>query len=86
MMATHFSLRISPSPSLKVVISVSKKVSKLAVTRNLVKRRVRAVLRPLLSSLKPASYLFIARSGAETIKGKALEQEFSKLLAPSSLR
>ncbi len=67
-----------PSPEPKLVISVSKKVAKKAVTRNLVKRRVRAVVRNM--SLKPAKYLFIARAGSENVKGKDLEEELLRII------
>ena len=78
---SHFSLRFSPSSELKLIISVSKKVSKKAVVRNLIKRRVRAVFKDMKP--KPGTYLIIARAGAEIVKGKELEQELSKLMAAS---
>lgn len=78
-----FSLRITPSTEFEWVISVSKKVSKKATIRNLVKRRVRAVLRDLSPSLTPAKYLLVARSGAELVKGAELRQELAALLKKS---
>ena len=75
---SNFSYRFSPAPETKAVISVSKKAAKLAVTRNLIKRRVRAVLRDL--SLEPGTHLLIARAGAEKVKGAALEKELRELL------
>ncbi|MBX4206256.1 ribonuclease P protein component [Candidatus Parcubacteria bacterium] len=77
---THFSLRTSLGNEAKLIISVSKKVAKKAVTRNLIKRRVRAAFRPLARKLKPATYMFIARAGAEEVKGEALERELAELL------
>lgn len=74
----HFSLRITSSDTLKVIISVSKKVSKKAVIRNKIKRRVRAALRNL--DLKPRTYLIIAKSGAEDLKGEELKNELFKLI------
>ncbi|MEK7227514.1 MAG: ribonuclease P protein component [Patescibacteria group bacterium] len=73
-----FSLKVKPSSELKTIISVSKKVSKKAVIRNTVKRRVRAVLRDL--KLKPATYVFIAKPGAENLKGKTLESELIRII------
>jgi ribonuclease P protein component len=77
---SHFSLRYSPSEELKLIISVSKKVAKKAVDRNLIKRRVRAILRKPSPLLKPGTYLFITRSGALDIKGEALKSELEELL------
>lgn len=76
----HFSLRFSKAEEIKLIISVSKKVAKKAVTRNLIKRRVRAVFRAL-PNLRVGSYMVIARSGSENIKGKELESELSKLIS-----
>lgn len=76
----HFSLRTSPADRPKLIISVSKKTAKKAVTRNLVKRRVRAVVRPLLPKLTPKTYLLVARPGAENLKGALLKQELAELL------
>ncbi len=81
---SHFSLRISPSEKPKLIISVSKKVAKKAVTRNLVKRRVRAVFRSINPRI--GTYLIIARAGADAVKGEELEHELSKLLATSPKR
>jgi ribonuclease P protein component len=78
-MTTHFSLRVSPSSHTEMIISVSKKVAKKAVVRNLIKRRVRAVMRGFLPDLKPASYLLIALSGAQEVKGQALREELAQL-------
>ncbi|HEY4528516.1 MAG TPA: ribonuclease P protein component [Candidatus Paceibacterota bacterium] len=74
----HLSLRATPSPQTKVIISISKKNYKLAVTRNRVKRRIRAIMQKM--TLKPAKYLIIVRSGAENIKGKELEMELNKII------
>jgi ribonuclease P protein component len=76
----HFSLRTSLSDRPKLIISVSKKVAKKAVTRNLIKRRVRAVVKPLLPKLPPKAYLLVARPGAEEIRGAALKEELAELL------
>ena len=75
----HFSLRKSGSDKTRVIISVSKKISKKAVERNRVKRRVRAYMRGLSKKLEPGSYLIIAKPGAGEIKGKILENELKML-------
>lgn len=77
----HFYLLVKPNPEkAKVVISVSKKVSKKAVTRNLIRRRVRPVVKEWLSSLKPGEYFIVAKPGAEKIKGKELESVLKSLV------
>lgn len=76
----HFYLRISPSDTTEVIISISKKVAKKAVERNTIKRRVRAVMRNILKSLKPATYLVVAKVGAGEVSGEELKAELKKLL------
>lgn len=76
----HFSLRVSPAEEAGFIISVSKKTAKQAVTRNRIKRRLRAALAPYRATLKPASYLIIAHRGAESIRSEALRQELAILL------
>lgn len=76
-----FVLRISPSEKVEFVISVSKKVAKKAVTRNLIRRRLRPVLREL--KLSPAKYLIVAKPGAEKLKGEALKSELAMLFKKS---
>lgn len=73
----HFSLRATPEDTKGVVISVSKKVAKHAVTRNLIKRRVRAVLREMVPP--PSRGLLIARAGAAQVKGQELTNELKSL-------
>jgi len=85
----HFYLRVKPALTTRVIISVSKKISKKAVTRNTVRRRLRPIMREFVSRLKPATYFIVAKPGAEKIKGKALENELKSLvinclLAPPS--
>ena len=76
----HFYLRLSASDKVEIIISISKKVSKHAVTRNTVKRRVRAVMRGLVKDLKPGIYMIVAKAGAESIKGKELETEIRGII------
>ena len=73
----HFSLRKTRGEAASLIISVSKKISKKAVTRNLIKRRVRAAARNL--GVEGKGFLLIARAGAEGIKGKELEAELKLL-------
>jgi len=78
-MPPHFSLRVSSSPEFKVIVSVSKKVCKLAVERNTVRRRVKAVMINLKKDLKPGLYHFSAKSGSIEVLGKELEGEIRGL-------
>ena len=75
----HFSLRTSPAETLQVVISVSKKVSKKAVVRNTIRRRIRPLLKAMTMNLKPQAHLLIVRPGSEMLKGEALRQELALL-------
>ncbi|KKU50271.1 MAG: ribonuclease P protein component [Candidatus Zambryskibacteria bacterium RIFCSPHIGHO2_12_FULL_48_10] len=77
---SHFSVKFVKGEKKGVVISVSKKISKKAVTRNTIKRRVRAVLRDLEKKQELTSFLIIARPGAENIKGDELKKELKALL------
>lgn len=76
----HFYLLVKPSSEdVKVIISVSKKVSKKAVTRNLVRRRVRPLVKEFIPLLKKGEYFVVAKPGAEKIKGNALKVEVAEL-------
>ena len=77
-----FYLRTTPNEEVKVLISVSKKVSKSAVVRNRIKRRVRPIIKKFIPSLKPANYFLVAKPGAEKIKGKELESQIEKIIRP----
>lgn len=76
----HFYLRVTPADKVVLIISVSKKISKKAVIRNRIRRRVRPVLQKLIYDLKPATYFIIAKPGAEEIKGEVLEKELKSLM------
>lgn len=58
-----FSLSLSPASGelVQCACVVSKKVSKLAVKRNLIRRRCRAALLDTLAVLKPGVYIFHAK-------------------------
>lgn len=76
----HFYLRVVPADKIALIISVSKKVSKKAVMRNKIRRRVRPILQKLTHHLKPAAYFIVAKPGAEEIRGEALEKELKSLM------
>lgn len=79
----YFSLRVTPSERLEWVISVSKKVAKKAVIRNLIKRRIRAVLKKLKVAVSPAKYLIVVKTGSQELKGEVLRAELATLLKKS---
>jgi ribonuclease P protein component len=75
-----FNLKFSRADDIKLIISVSKKVSKKAVVRNKIKRRVRATMREKIKNLKPGKYLIIAKPGSQNLKGKELENELRSVM------
>ena len=75
----HFYLRVKPAETVKTIISISKKVSKSAVIRNTIRRRIRPILQELSPRLKSSAYFIVANPGAEKIKGKELAKELLTL-------
>lgn len=72
---TYLNLRIlfdSNDPFTRIGIVVSKKVSKLAVTRNRFKRQLRAIFRQLLSQLKNGLQIVVT---VTTVQSKPSYQE-----------
>lgn len=63
----------------RIGFSVSKKVGN-AVTRNLVRRRLRECFRPHIQGIKPGSYVVAARVGATEASYEKLERDASYLL------
>lgn len=78
--SAFFSLRVASSDIPRVAVSVSKKVSKSAVIRNKVRRRVYSAARDLIPILTNKLFLLIAKPGAEKIKGQSLKKELAELL------
>jgi ribonuclease P protein component len=78
-----FYLRVKTGEAAKVVISVSKKVSKKATVRNLIKRRIRPIVKDLMPGLKSAEYFIVARPGADKVKGETLRRELAELFKKS---
>ncbi len=77
----HLTLRVGESGnSKKFAISVSKKVSKSAVERNKIRRRVYSAIRRHLPTILPSLYFFSAKRDAGKIKMENLEQEITSLL------
>lgn len=76
----HFVMRVAPSSDIRMAVSVSKKVSKKAVVRNKIRRRVYSVLNKIFSDIKPCLYMFIAKPNSSVIKGGELEDELKTLI------
>jgi ribonuclease P protein component len=67
-------------------ISISKKVSKRAVVRNLIKRRIKAALRTLLPRLQPGWWLIVVvRSEATECDYWQILQELEYLLVKAEV-
>ena len=79
----YFSLRITPSESKEIIISISKKVSKNATVRNGIRRRMRPIIRELSATFKKATYLFVVKPGAEALRGEVLRDQLAQLLKKS---
>ena len=77
----HFSLRTAPSKTPRLAVSVSKKISKKAVTRNRIRRRTYSAVRNILTTLPNKLFLLIARPGADKLKGEELKNELAELLS-----
>ena len=78
-----FSLRFVVDSSIKetrVGVSVSKKISKSAVVRNKVRRRIYDALKPIISNFPNGLFLFITKPGIEKFKKEKLADELKGLL------
>jgi ribonuclease P protein component len=79
----HFTLRFRLGGETgRFGVSVSKKISKSAVTRNTVRRRVYAALYPSIQMFPKGLFLVVAKTGSPNIKGEKLQKEISNLFAP----
>jgi len=81
--STAFSLRFSNVSSFsrpRVAVSVSKKISKSAVVRNRVRRRVYSILRSLILQISNGAYLFVVKPGVEKLDIEKIKSEVMKLL------
>lgn len=82
----HFVIRYRKNThrdTVRCTVIVSNKVARRAVHRNILKRRVREVLRMLIARVQPGDYAIIARSGAGLLKpdeiAACFEAEFKRL-------
>lgn len=81
----HFSLRVAHSTKPQIAVSVSKKIAKKATSRNSIRRRSYSVLNKILKNIKPSMLLFVAKNGAEDIRGEKLELEIKNILISAGL-
>lgn len=76
----------STCPAVKIGISISRKVSKHAVVRNLIKRRLRASLRQLLPRCQPGwKVVIVVRPGAIECDYFQFLRELEKLLVQAEV-
>lgn len=80
---TFFSLSYGPieGADAKCAVVVSKKVAVKATDRNLIKRRVRGILLPLMSKAAPAGVMLIAKKGASGASFQDLSTDVQRLFA-----
>jgi ribonuclease P protein component len=76
----NFTLRVANSDEIRVSVSVSKKVSKQAVTRNRIRRRAYAVMAELMPNLPNKLFLLIAKPGSLKLKMDDLREELAELM------
>ena len=69
---THFTVIFVPAPSTGFATLVSKKIAKLAVNRNKIRRRVAYLLRKNAASLTSGNYLLLP-------KNTVLKSQFSEI-------
>lgn len=72
------------SKSLKVGFSVSNKIGN-AITRNLVKRRLRAIVRSIIPSLRPSQIVVSVRVGVDKLSYSELQSAVEKLFTSAGL-
>lgn len=75
----------SSAPSPRIGFSVNNKIGH-AVVRNLVKRRMRAIIADEIPSLKGCQAVFIARRGVDELSFDRLRDAVKKCLDRSGLR
>lgn len=72
-------LKKSPHNETRIGVSVSKKISKMAVIRNRTRRRIYSALRPYIKELPHSLYLVSANPGADKLKGERLKSALAQL-------
>jgi ribonuclease P protein component len=75
----HFVIRYRKIPdgnTPRCTVIVSNKVARRAVARNVIKRRVREVLRGLIDQLMPGDYAVVARTSAGSLSDADIARSF----------
>lgn len=85
---TFFSLSYGPleGADAKCAVVVSKKVAIKATDRNLIKRRARGVLLPLMGKAAPAGVILTAKKGAKEASFQDLSEDVRRLFAKVPFR
>jgi len=75
----HLTLVFSPHPTFHGSVVVSKKVSKQAVTRNTIRRRIYSELRTL-RTVRVGVYIVMVKPSLNTLTKKEMQVEISALI------
>jgi ribonuclease P protein component len=78
-------IKFLQSPKFRAAFVVNKKVSKLAVERNRIKRAVREEVRLLMPSLIVGDYMLVAKQTATGFSNKDLRTQLVSALKKASL-
>ena len=77
---------VGETEDIKFGFVISKKISKRAVDRNKIKRRISEVLRKRLSDFRPGTrMIFLAKKSLLGVKIRGVEEEIDKLILKQNL-
>lgn len=82
----YFTVKFIRSNNLRTTVVVSKKVSKKAVTRNLIKRIVREAFRAKLKELKVGDWIVMTKPSLTKLERRDLRGEIDKLLTETNFK
>ncbi len=78
---THLTIITSPNEITKTAVVVGKKVSKSAVRRNTIKRRVSSILRKSLSDIDATVFIVIIKPSFNSLPRKTAEEFVQQSIA-----
>lgn len=78
--ATHMTIVFTPFPTFHASVVVSKKVAKLAVTRNTLRRRVYAKLAALKNKEKTGVFIAVLKPSFGALTKKMAQEEVTQLI------